>query len=306
MEVLCACDLSYVPHTATMLCSLLEHNGSVRVHLFYDTATRETLPKLMRFVQGYGAEIECYEITSRDLPDELRVDRWVSIATYYRLLAPRILRASQEKVLYLDSDLIVRNSLRPLWSTELNGLALAAVRNFDRSLGATLGLPADAGYFNAGVMLMNLQYWRENAVSEKAVEFIRKNPVSVNYWDQDALNVILRGRWRELPSIWNEQGPRARMWHSAGVPAIVHFCGAEKPWHLALEHDFKRDYQKYRRKTPWWPYELEGRPDLLGRIRRSLQSGVRAISPRSLARTALPIGLRLWLQSLLVSGRARS
>jgi lipopolysaccharide biosynthesis glycosyltransferase len=161
MEVLCSCDERYLPHAATMLCSLLEHNSVSRIHLFYCSVSHHELAELKYLIATYGSVMVCYEMAAREFLD-VRVDKWrstSSIANYFRLLAPRILPANIQKILYLDSDIIVRRSLRDLWSTDLSDHALAAVEDSFCVPGAGyVELPSGAKYFNAGVLLVNLDY----------------------------------------------------------------------------------------------------------------------------------------------------
>jgi lipopolysaccharide biosynthesis glycosyltransferase len=249
-----------------MLCSLLEHNRVSHIHLFHNTAAIGELPKLKSFVAKYGSEISFYEIAPERL-QSLRVDGHVSAAAYYRLMSALILPANIEKILYLDSDIIVRHSLSELWEIDLKDQALAAVDDLWPTTEAfvahmeILGLPSNTRYFNSGVMLINLNYWRQNNVCERATAFVRENPEKVEFHDQDALNVILVGRWIHLPGTWNGQD-----FGGTGRPvpdvAIVHFIGPGKPWHWSWrsnEHPFKKEYRQYRRKTPWRQYTLEGR-----------------------------------------------
>ena len=100
IEVICACDRKYLPHTATMLCSLLENNPISRIHLLYDGIPQSSLFKLRRFVSKYGAVLDCHKVCKSAIED-LSVDKWASVANYYRLLAERILAPTIDKVLYL-------------------------------------------------------------------------------------------------------------------------------------------------------------------------------------------------------------
>jgi lipopolysaccharide biosynthesis glycosyltransferase len=296
MEVLCACDQPYLPHAATMLCSLLEHNSISRIHLIYSSIASRELAKLESLVARYRTAIAFYEVVPTDFHD-LRVDGHATVAVYYRLLAPRLLPADINKILYLDSDIIVRRSLNDLWDTDLTDRALAAVPDYDpwapSTIWATccedakgLGFPVGAKYFNSGVLLINLQFWRQNNVPERAIAFIRNNPQKVQYWDQDALNAILVNQWIELPGCWNAQSEADWMPTFMGTkpdPAIVHFSTG-KPWYWSNTHPFKHEYGKYRFKTPWWLYREEVRPRLPRRISRFLRNCVRDVMPRSLRR----------------------
>jgi lipopolysaccharide biosynthesis glycosyltransferase len=287
IEVLCASDERFLAHAATMLCSLLEHNPIIRIHFLHGSIPRSELLKLEALAANYGCEkIVFYDVRQVDFED-LRVDKWASIAVYYRLLAPRLLPDTIEKVLYLDSDLIVRKSLAPLWNTDIADRPLAAVPDYiGGTAGRDLGLPDGTKYFNSGVLLMNLQYWRRNSVAEQAISFIRHNPDKVQYWDQDALNANLANQWVELPTQWNWQDFDAR--GQDQEPAIVHFVSWDKPWRWSNKHPYKEEYHKYRLKTPWREYRQEGRP-----------SPVRIV-----ARAVLPARVRQWIRSRLAQFKA--
>ncbi|WP_172806149.1 glycosyltransferase family 8 protein [Bradyrhizobium erythrophlei] len=279
MEVLCACDKLYLPHAATMLCSLLEHNSITRIHFLYYSINQHECAKLAAFVGSYGSKISFYEVRTADF-DGLRVDKWASPAVYFRLLAPKLLPADLHKVLYLDSDIIVRRSLADLWNTDISGYALAAVPNFEDDARKILGLPDGTKYFNSGVLLVNLKFWRQYYVAEKAIGFVRENPDKATYWDQDALNATLVNKWIELPSEWNWQvlpsDPRLRLVPEA---AVVHFVTAEKPWHWFSEHALKGEYHGYRRKTPWRQLVSGSVP---WKVSRFLRDSARIIMPRRL------------------------
>jgi lipopolysaccharide biosynthesis glycosyltransferase len=293
MEVLCACDERYLPHAATMLRSLLAANRVERVHFIHDGIARNELARLARFVKRRGSALASYEIRPEDLGDVL-VDKWASIAVYYRLLAARLLPTTVSKVLYLDCDLIVRRSLSGLWDTNVSNAALAAVEDLDDSRPKALGLPAGEKYFNSGVLLMNLDYWRENHVAEEAMEFIRRFPEKLEYWDQDALNGTLVHRWVEAPRIWNEQNDLFAA-RTGASPAIVHFCGETKPWRAYSADRFKLEYYRHRRATPWRRYKLEGRPAVPQKLKDASRSLARAVLPRALTR---------WLRTQIASLRS--
>lgn len=314
MEVLCASDERFLPHTATMLCSLLNHNRICRIHLFYGSDATRGLPILKAFVENkYETQLLCYEIEPQN---GLRVDGHMSIATYYRLMAPRILSIDIKKILYLDSDIIVRRSLTDLWTTDLRDHALAAVQEFywDQRK-PFVEIPPGSKYFNAGILLINLDYWRRNKIGERAIDFIINNPQKVNYWDQDALNALLVNRWINLPPIWNVQVNRWSDLEWIDLPtilnvyddtearklvanaAIVHFVGPVKPWHWRWhqsnrKYPLKSEYHRYRRKTPWRQYRLEGKPSLLLRL---------YFSVGSFAKLLLPGSVRRWVRSYMPS-----
>ena len=276
-----------------MLRSLLEHNKVFRVHYFYSSASGDELAKLKSLVANYGSELVCYEVVPETFK-ALRVDKWASAAVYYRLLVTRLLPDDLDKVLYLDSDIIVRHSISDLWNTDLT----------NHALGSDPGLLAGPEIAGSGARRRKALQFRRSADQftglateqhpRKAITFIRENPEKVQFWDQEALNAVLVHQWIELPVYWNAQGDRHWMPGpgTAPDPAIVHFINVDKPWHWSNEHRFKSEYHKYRLKTPWAQYELQDKPSVPERLRRALRRAVK---------DALPAGLRQWLRTNVMS-----
>lgn len=294
IEVLCACDERYLPHAATMLCSLLAHNNGIRIHFFYSSIARRELAKLKSLVARNGSELVFYEIALSAV-EGLRVDKHGSGAVYYRLLAAGLLPINLYKILYLDCDIIVRRSLIELWKTDITDCALAAVPDlWEEEYGNALGLPIGTKYFNSGVLLINLKFWRDNRVPDKVLSFVRDNPEKAECWDQDGLNATLVDQWRELPAFWNAQisQPYGLPLDRDKNPAIVHFLTGDKPWFSSNKHPFKEEYHKYRLKTPWWRYGEEG--NLPGRFGRTVLR---------IARVVLPSSMRRWLRSRILSSQ---
>jgi lipopolysaccharide biosynthesis glycosyltransferase len=298
MEVLCASDERYLPHAATMLCSLLEHNRVFRIHYFYSSIPDKELAKLRSFVSKCGSELVCYEVVPETFA-QLRVDKWASPAVYYRLLVARLLPSDINKILYLDADLIVRSSLGDLWNTDITDQPLAAIADYWQDPKSLEVLPPGEKLFNSGVMLINLKAWRQNSIPEQAIDFAKNNSDKVQLWDQDALNAVLARQWTELPLCWNaqheEQWLRGPGHATTSYPAIVHFISGSKPWQWDNRHPFKAEYNSYRLKTPWWQYEQEGKPTLPRRLYLSL---------RAFVLDQLPVGFRQWLRSRISGSQA--
>ena len=130
--------------------------------------------------------------------------RYLSQAMYYRLYLSEILPKSINKVLYLDCDMIVCHSLRTLWDIDVSHVALAGIpdvlsgEEIDR-----LGYPSELNYFNAGVLLINLDYWRDNDVLSEFLAYITKQGSNLYHHDQDVLNYVFREKKVLLPIKFN-------------------------------------------------------------------------------------------------------
>jgi lipopolysaccharide biosynthesis glycosyltransferase len=185
----------------------------------------------------------------------------ITIAAYYRLLIPALLPKQFKKAIYLDSDLIVRGNLARLWNIDIENNYVLAVQDIgapyvSSSRGLVnyqmLGIPGDSKYFNSGVLVMNLQKWREDCISQKVLEYLNQNKEHVRWHDQDGLNAILAGQWGELDPRWNQLPYifKYSSWKESSLsedvyyalrddPYIVHFSTRDKPWRENCHHPYK-------------------------------------------------------------------
>jgi lipopolysaccharide biosynthesis glycosyltransferase len=276
LHVSCAADARYVPHSAAMLHSVLTHSGEngVTVHFLRGHGvTAEDARRLAGMVTAHGGEISFLDLPEQKVAGLPTMDE-IGSAMWYRLFLTELL-PDVARVLYLDVDTIVLDTLGPLWETDLEGCHVAAVTNVFQEdhipLPARLGLePRD--YFNSGVLLMNLDLMRRDGCTATLVEYARANAARLIWPDQDALNAVLGPTRRRLAPRWNCMTSVLRFPWAAYVfsaeeleaarrrPAIRHFEGpsVNKPWHLLCDGDQREDYFEHRRATPWPNVQREG------------------------------------------------
>ena len=99
------------------------------------------------------------------------------------------------RIIYLDGDIIVRDSLRELWNTNIDGFPLASIpdtENCTVSHYNRLKYPQSLGYFNSGVLLINLQYWREHHVLNDFLQIVKEKRPILRCHDQDIMNLLFR------------------------------------------------------------------------------------------------------------------
>jgi lipopolysaccharide biosynthesis glycosyltransferase len=191
---------------------------------------------------------------------------------YQRLTVSDALPDAVSKAIWLDCDLVVQHDLGALWDTDVGDRYVLAAQDMNvpyvsSFLGvrhhAELGIDASAKYFNAGVMVVNLALWREHDVVERAVEYLHRYGDDVVFLEQEALNVVLAGKWRELDLRWNQNASVSgrpffkarhldeRTYHRVvRDPWIVHFNGNIKPWTIP-ESASSALYFRYLDRTPW-------------------------------------------------------
>ena len=127
---------------------------------------------------------------------------------YYRLLAAQLLPDSLHRVLYLDPDILVINSLRPLWETDLKGNLFAAAAHTGKTELANninqLRLGTNHNYYNSGVLLIDLERARKEIHAEELFSYVKEHAKELLLPDQDVLNAMYGRRILEIDdSIWN-------------------------------------------------------------------------------------------------------
>jgi len=264
INIVAACDPGFAQHLAVMLLSLAETNARHEVSIFVLWNGPPSEEMNLREVLADAP----FEYSLIDLSDDAFADLTggvnFTVTTYARLLIGDHLPREIGRVLYLDGDILVRGDLEQLWVTDLQGHTAAAVTDLPRyAFNGTLGLPPDAPYFNAGVLLIDLARWRRLEVGERALAFARQHPDRLRWCDQCALNLILHDDWIQLDRVWNFQSMdlahvvNGHVRFDAVDPSrlaaarIVHFNGRSKPWHYLNDHPLKAEYLRYRRRTPW-------------------------------------------------------
>jgi hypothetical protein len=131
-----------------------------------------------------------------------------------------------------------------------------------------LGLEPETAYFNAGVMVVDLDAWRREQVEERALDYLDRYASQVFFHEQEALNVVLAQRWRPLAQTWNWSAHplHAPAEHLQGAtPSILHFTGARKPWVRGGAGPWYERYVHFLDATDW-----RGKRPRVGRAARLL------------------------------------
>jgi len=247
IHVAVACDENYVAPLAAMLASLvaqLDSQCELVIHVLGSELSQDAWRKLRDSLPANRARWNCIELQSSLMTDQGFTPRpyeHISSVCFFRLLLPELLPSDLQKVLYLDCDLIICRDIAELWRTDLQDVALAAVTEWDQNacLASSpagvpqyreLGMSPEQSLFNAGVLLLNLEYWRRTRLAQRAFNYIREVGADVRWYEQEALNVVTNGHYRELESHWNVPASNVAQLADDRV-SIVHYLAAAKPWH---------------------------------------------------------------------------
>ncbi len=218
------------------------------------------------------------------LPGGFATTAHISPAMWLRTFAADLL-PGLSRVIYLDCDTITQRDLAPLWNTDLSGRGIGAARSAFQDFGPA-GLRGQFGsitvtgsepYFNSGVLVCDLDYWRGAEVSKKVQELVRECGDRLTYPDQDALNLLFRNDWVDVGFTWNqtafsrilrgiEDGDAATALETA---SILHFTSKWKPWQEWFPAGLGRDvYLAAERGTAWAGEPLDAMPVLSGRAEK--------------------------------------
>lgn len=133
-----------------------------------------------------------------------------------------------DKIIYIDPDIIVLRDISPL--INYNNLSPFSAYIEDDFQGHCLDIygSQDVVYFNDGVFIADLNYWRENDIEEKLIDYAKKN--NTRFVDQDAFNYVMKDIVRPLPVTFNFFVDKLALYYSVEDPLLVHFSGPVKPW----------------------------------------------------------------------------
>ncbi|MGH7543579.1 MAG: glycosyltransferase family 8 protein [Gemmatimonadota bacterium] len=270
--IACAADARFIRPLAVMLQSALVHVGPDRrpaVHILHEGIEEGDQARIVSR-WGHRVRVNWLRPSLHEF-DDLPVWGRMPVTTYYKLAVPKLLPDSIGKVIWLDCDLIVNRDLGELWDLPLNGHPVLAAQDAFVPLVSSrfgvagvrkLGIPPDAKYFNAGVMLVDLGSWRRERIVPRTITYLKAHRKDVFFWDQEGLNAVLAGRWGELDPRWN----RSASAPSTGEAWIVHFTGGLKPWRCETSDPHCESYFRYLDMTAWsgWRPERTVRSRVLG------------------------------------------
>jgi lipopolysaccharide biosynthesis glycosyltransferase len=253
-----SCDGNYAMQLATALRSIVENNRNawplqitIATHDLTEVARARivaSLPQGSSLIDWISVDLNLFE----KFPTYMQTSRII----YARLLIPCWFSPTVGRVLYLDTDTLVLDDLTPLWKMDMQGAVIGAVLDgldpqLKRAAAGVHDLPRVRDYFNSGVLLIDLDRWRAERVSERALKYLAEYP-EPRFPDQDALNVVCDGRWKKLDQRWNFQDHHKTSFadmSSKQRPAIVHFVTGAKPWNPSSLNPNAALYDEFRSRT---------------------------------------------------------
>lgn len=279
LNVLFSSDDAYAPHLGVAMYSLLINNmgfESINIYIVDNHISSDNKNKLIQIKDGF-TNTRIHWIPFESFSGCLKLDlAWnISLSAYARLFVSAILPQNIQKILYLDCDVIICQSIRTLWESEMYDNIIAAVQDFvgDKTKNA-IGLHDKMRYFNSGVLLIDLQKWRDNQIEHKCLQFINHYHGKVVHHDQGVINGVLKNQIQILPISYNlmtihyifSRRKLIKYYNDHAdfysvhevdnakiMPTILHFTPSftSRPWIKGCKHPLKSLYWDMIQQTPW-------------------------------------------------------
>jgi lipopolysaccharide biosynthesis glycosyltransferase len=265
VNILMASDPDYFQHMAVCLVSLLASNRRTHfnVVILVTHYTTEAADKLRKSVENHlNLTLQLVTFDSAPLSQLPHPNPHYPPEIYARFWLEDYFPPDVERVIYLDGDIVVVGELDELLTLPLGENVLAAVPIPGSSRAKELGYNVADGYFNSGVMVINLKRWRNIGAREILITTAHAIAGQLKNPDQDVLNYCFHDQYVKLDYVWNAITPYFRQKNSLGLSRkeirrvarqarIVHFSGASKPWQYLCTHPFKRVYLQCLATTEW-------------------------------------------------------
>ena len=283
MNILYTLNENYLPHLAASLCSLCENNKgaeNITFHIISLGISNEGKQKISDLCNRYQRNFVFYEFG--DMREKLKGEYdtgGFDTSVLSRLFVGSTVPRELDRILYLDCDTIIIDDISKYYNIDFCGKVIAAVPEpvITASRRGTLGMQPECDYYNAGVLLFNLDVWRNEDCEEKVINYFLENWKNLPGNDQDAINACFKNRIVTVPPKYNYGSynlyyPYKLLKKLAGAssyvtkeeyddskanPAIIHYLGEERPWRIGNTHPYSNEYIKYLSMTPWHDFQLE-------------------------------------------------
>ncbi len=254
------------PAYATMrsVCLASHKRKDLVFHLCYPGLSEEGIKWLEKISKEFGSQIVHHNIKDNEdyqyFAKRLPYTKHISSVAYARMILDKIIDKKIKRLVYLDCDLLIRAPIENFAAIDLEGYPLGAIKDAHqlrwtngRDVAHDYDLldPADP-YFNSGVLLINLEKWRQKNMVKTLLELEENKSLERLTHDQQILNYIFANNWKQLDGRWNMlAGSRAI---EALDPYIVHYTGPNKPWNLVSFLPFARVYRHVMTNELFYKY----------------------------------------------------
>lgn len=256
IPVFYACDDNFVKYTIVSLRSVMDNasaDAQFIIHIL-NTDISEDMKQIMYNMGNEQFEICFDDVTEylKSVRDKLPIRDYYSKTTYFRLFIAEMF-PEYDKAVYIDSDTIVLGDLAKLYAFDLadkyvgacNEQVMAQEDVYGTYAEKVVGVERDK-FFNAGILLINCEQFRQNHVLDQFVELLHMYNFVVTQ-DEDYLNVICQNHVLWLPPEWNVPVFGTLQCREEDI-CILHYIMVSKPWHYR-DCRMQEYFWRYAKKT---------------------------------------------------------
>lgn len=273
---------AYARILGVSIASLFENNvniDEINVYVIEREIRTENKMALNSIAEKYGRKIIYIPMPDINAVENLQLkkikDKWL-FDSYCRLYLDDLLPIEVDKILYLDSDVLVTDNLDELWKTNLDNHVAAGVKDcLNEKYYKLLGLKEGAHYCNSGVILINLKKWREEKIGEQIRKYVHDRNGYVFFMEQTVMNGVIQDKWlildarynvstlmmalsyKEIQTLRNSEDfySEEEVKRAVERPALIHMTSVffvhNRTWIEGNNHPAKPIYNKYKALTPW-------------------------------------------------------
>ena len=255
-----AVDDEYIPCLAVALRSLIDNSSKDNYYLIkilYTNIDEVNQKKIKKFERA-NVNIEFVDLNYyiNEVKDKLYTRDYYTKTTYFRLFIPE-LYPQYNKALYLDCDITILSDVADLYNIDMGDNLIIGTPDgviqtgevFQEYVEKVVGLADYNNYFNAGIIVMNLDELRKFKFHEKFMYLLSTVKFTVAQ-DQDYLNRLCKGRVKIVPDTWDRMPcmkddiPREKL-------NIIHYNLSFKPWHFD-NILYEEIFWEYAKKTEFY------------------------------------------------------
>ena len=244
MNILFSINSKFIELTKNCIKSIIRYDQDIDFYILHHDLSNDDKNNLINSFKSQTFHfIEIDENEFKDFPISSRYP----LEIYYRLFAPLLLPNNLDRILYLDVDIVVINSLKELYNTTLENYSYAACTHISNTMTTMncirLNIDLDTPYINTGVLLMNLDELRSSLSKQQILDYANKHKKQLVLFDQDILTALYGKKTKLLDytkynlsdrmiNFYNMRNPKNKLTLDSirKNTVIIHYCGRNKPW----------------------------------------------------------------------------
>lgn len=252
-----AFDQNYLAPFYALVQSLISSHpsGKLKIHAITSGVSEDEKSSILSYLKSHNADIAYYTLDTGVISKFVLPANWTP-AAYYKMFFPLLVPDSVRRLLYLDTDTIVLKDLTSLYNIDLDGRPLAAVYDNYVKTQPLLNINEEGEYFNSGVMLIDVPLWRNQQITEKAINYTLSFPERIRFVDQCALNGVLHHHWKRIDQKYNllysyipQHISLKELKNFLSDKAIIHFT-LQRPWKMLCTNRLRYLYYENLMQTP--------------------------------------------------------